>query len=128
MDYKNNPNFTDKNNVIYGHNIKKGIIFADLINIYNGNLGKDVNIEVSNLEKTMIFKVFSSYEIEPEEYSINTAITEKKFNDFTKTLKQRSKKEFNCEYTETDKILTLSTCNSTGKKRVLVHASLMEIK
>lgn len=128
MDYKNKINFTDKNTVIYGHHIKKGIMFADLVNIYNGNLGNNIDIYVTNPEKTMTFKVFSSYETEPEDYSTNTGITEKEFSDFIKTLKQKSKRAFDCEFENTDKILTLSTCNSTGKKRVLVHAALTEIK
>ena len=128
MDYKNQSNFTDKNTVIYGHHIKKGIMFADLVNIYNGKLGNDVKIYVYTPDKTMIFEVFSSYQTEPENYSINTAITENELHDFIKVLKERSEKEFIGKYENTDKILTLSTCDSTGKKRVLVHAALVEIK
>ena len=42
LDYKNSPDFTDRNTVIYGHNIVSGLMFADLANIYNGSLGNDV--------------------------------------------------------------------------------------
>ena len=44
LDYKNSPDFTDRNTVIYGHNIVSGLMFADLANIYNGSLGNDVTI------------------------------------------------------------------------------------
>lgn len=127
MDYKSNKDFADKNTVIYGHHIKKGIMFADLVHIYDGKLGNDVEIDVYTPEKTMTFKVFSSYKTDPEDYSINTEITENEFYDFIRTLKQKSERDFNCEYENTDKILTLSTCDSTGKKRILVHAALVDI-
>ena len=128
LDYKNSPNFTDKNIVIYGHHIKKGIMFADLVKIYDGTLGNDVTVNIYTPEKTMKFKVFSSYETEPEDYSINTNIQENEYNEFTNTLKQRSKIGFNSEFNNSNQILTLSTCDSSGQKRILVHASLEEVK
>ena len=128
LDYKNNSNFTDKNIVIYGHHIKKGIMFADLIKIYDGSLGNDVIVDIYTPEKTMKFKVFSSYETVPEDYSINTNIQASNYHEFVNTLKQRSKNDFNTEYTSSNQILTLSTCDSSGKNRILVHAALKEIK
>lgn len=128
LDYKNSSSFTDKNIVIYGHHIKKGIMFADLIKIYDGSLGNDVIINIYTPEKIMNFKVFSSYETEPEDYSINTNIQEGNYLEFVNTLKQRSKNNFNAEFTNSNQILTLSTCDSSGKNRVLVHSALEEVK
>lgn len=128
LDYKNSSNFTDKNIVVYGHHIKKGIMFADLIKIYDGSLGNDVTVNIYTPEKTMKFKVFSSYETEPEDYSINTNIQNSNYLEFVNTLKQRSKNDFNAEFTNSNQILTLSTCDSSGKNRVLVHAALEEVK
>lgn len=128
LDYKNNSKFTDKNIVIYGHHIKKGIMFADLIKIYDGTLGNNISVNIYTPEKTMKFKVFSSYETEPEDYSINTSINESNYDDFTKTLKSRSKNNFETNFENSNQILTLSTCDSSGKKRVLVHGMLEEIK
>lgn len=128
LDYKNSSNFTDKNIVIYGHYIKKGIMFADLVKIYDGTLGNDVTVNIYTPEKTMKFKVFSSYETDPEDYSINTSIQENEYNEFINTLKGRSKNNFESEFINSNQILTLSTCDSSGKKRILVHASLDEVK
>lgn len=128
LDYKNASNFTDKNIVIYGHHIKKGIMFADLIKIYEGSLGKDVTVNIYTPEKTMKFKVFSSYETKPEDYSINTSIQESNYLEFVNTLKQRSENDFNAEFINSNQILTLSTCDSSGQKRVLVHSTLEEVK
>ena len=126
LDYKSN--LTDKNIVIYGHNIKRGIMFADLENIANGKLGNNINIELYMPDRKMNFKVFSSYSIDPEDYAINTSITENELDEFKTTLKERSSMDFESEYDNTNQVLTLSTCDRTGKKRVLVHAGLEEIR
>ena len=41
---------------------------------------------------------------------------------FIKTIKSRSIYDFNIEVSNTDKILTLSTCTKGGKNRVVLHA------
>lgn len=127
MDYKNNKDFTDKNNVLYGHHIKSGIMFADLLKIYNNELGKDVNIYVYTPTMERKYKVFSSYKTEPEDYAINTSITENEYNEFINELKNRSQTDYGISPNESSQILTLSTCDNTGKKRILVHAKLDEI-
>ena len=48
-------------------------------------------------------------------------------DEFKKTLKERSSIDFESEYNNSNQILTLSTCDRTGKRRVLVHAGLEEI-
>lgn len=125
LDYKSN--LTDKNIVIYGHNIKRGIMFSDLEKIVNGKLGNDIDIDLYTPDKMMKFKVFSSYNIEPEDYAINTSIKENDLNEFKETLKQRSEIGFESEYINSNQILTLSTCDRSGKKRVLVHGCLEEV-
>ena len=125
MDYKSS--FTDKNIVIYGHNIKRGIMFADLENVCNGSLGNDIDVNIYMPDKTMKFKVFSSYSIDPEDYSINTSITQNEFDEFKQTLSKRSKIDFVSDYNGSNQILTLSTCDRSGKRRVLVHAALEEV-
>ncbi len=128
LDYKNQSNFTDKNIVIYGHNIKRGIIFSDLEKIYQGKLKDDVSVNIYTPEKTMKSKVFSSYEIDPENYAINTNVNENEFDQFKQTLSERTKVKFIGNPNESNQILTLSTCDRTGKKRILVHAELEEVK
>ena len=49
-----------------------------------------------------------------------------KFQEFINTLKNRSIYNFNTDVTINDKILTLSTCDNTGQKRVVVHAKLVK--
>ena len=44
------------------------------------------------------------------------------FEDFIKTLKKRSIKDFNVDVSKDDNILTLSTCANNNKYRVVLHA------
>lgn len=127
MDYKNHENFTDKNNVIYGHHIKSGIMFADLVNIYKGNLGTDIDVNIYTPSKERVYKIFSSYESNPEDYAINTSIKESEYDEFIENLKNRSSIDYKVSPKESSQILTLSTCDNTGKKRILVHAKLDKV-
>ena len=63
---------------------------------------------------------------DPEDYSINSGIV--KADDEQKYINEilkRSTIKYNVVPDKEDKLLTLSTCDSTGKKRILVHASLV---
>ena len=125
MDYKNKLDGTDKNIVIYGHNIKDGSMFGTLKNVleeewYNNRNNHIITLVTEN--KTYKYQVFSVYEIENEEYYINTEFENNEFKEFINTLKARSITNFNVEVTEEDNILTLSTCGDNNKYRVVLHA------
>ena len=49
------------------------------------------------------------------------------YNTFLTNLKNKSAKDFNIELQPTDKILTLSTCDDTGKHRSVLHDKLIKI-
>lgn len=126
MDWQNVPTFIDKNTVIYGHNIKSGVMFADLLKIYRGNLGKDISIEVYTENKKVVYKVFSSYQTEPEDYAIKSNIvTDSSMEQYIKTMVNRSSINYNVMPNKTDRVLTLSTCDNSGQNRILVHAVLI---
>ena len=59
--------------------------------------------------------------------SLKTMTVRPELDEFKKTLKERSSIDFESEYNNSNQILTLSTCDRTGKRRVLVHAGLEEI-
>lgn len=125
LDYRSN--ITDKNIVMFGHNIKRGYMFSDLEKIAKGEMGNNINITVYTQEKIMSFDVFSSYIIEPEDIAIDTRINEENLSEFKQNMKKRSQKNFEGEYLNSNQILTLSTCDRSGKNRVLVHAGLNKI-
>jgi len=124
-DYKNKLDGTDKNLVVYGHNMKDNSMFGTLKNIlkeewYNNNENHIIDFITENEEQK--YQVFSVYKIESEDYYINTEFKENEFEKFADTLKNRSIKDFGVEISEEDSILTLSTCAESNKYRVVLHA------
>ena len=125
-DYKNKVDGTDKNLVIYGHNMRDDSMFGSLkwvINEdwYNNEDNKYITLITEN--ETQVYEVFSVYQIEKEDYYIQTNFnTEKEFSTFAQTIKKRSKKDFNVDVNKEDNILTLSTCANNNKYRVVLHA------
>ena len=128
-DYHNKFDESDKNIVIYGHNMKDGSMFGTLKNILSQDWyeNKDNHKIILVTEKdTYYYQVFSTYSIKPENYYINTEfINDTEFDDFVKKLKARSIYDYGIEVSNNDKILTLSSCISNGTKRVVLHAKLI---
>ena len=124
-DYRNRFDGTDKNIVIYGHNMKNGSMFSSLKNI----LTKDWQETEENMYVTFItehevltYKVFSVYQIEVEDYYTTTAFNNKTFQSFIDKIKSRSEKDFNADVKVENQILTLSTCADNDKYRIVLHA------
>ena len=70
-----------------------------------------------------LYQVFSTYIAEPEEYYINTMFeSDEEYLKFLNEIKSRSNKNYNINLDSEDQILTLSTCTSGGRKRVVLHA------
>ena len=129
-DYRNKFDENDKNIIIYGHNTKDGSMFGTLTNV----LERSWQENKDNLEITLItekgqykYQVFSTYSIIPEDYYITTDFnTSEDYTKFINTIKSRSNYNYNIEVDSNDKILTLSSCIGDGKKRVVLHAKLVE--
>ena len=124
-DYKNKLDGTDKNIVIYGHNMKDNSMFGSLKNIlneewYNNEENYVIDFVTENEEQK--YQVFSIYKIENEDYYIDTEFKKNEFAKFIETLKNRSIKDFNIDVSSEDSILTLSTCADNNKYRVVLHA------
>ena len=124
-DYKNKFDNTDKNIVIYGHNMRDDSMFGSLKNILNSdwyNNEENTNIALYTENEKYIYKVFSIYKIESEDYYIKTEFSnDNEFEKFIKTLKKRSIKNFNIDISKEDSILTLSTCANNNKYRVIAY-------
>ena len=129
-DYRNKLDETDKNIIIYGHNIKNGSMFSTLINVLDKKWYENKDNHIINFiteDKTYKYQVFSTYSIVPEDYYITTHFNNnKEYLDFLKTIKNRSIYQYEVEINENDKILTLSSCIGEGEKRVVLHAKLIE--
>lgn len=124
-DYKNKVDGTDKNLVIYGHNMRDDSMFGSLKNILNDdwhNEEENKYVTFVTENDNSIYEVFSVYQVANEDYYITTDFKDNEFNDFIKTIKSRSKFDFDVDVNENDNILTLSTCANNNKYRVVLHA------
>ena len=129
-DYHNKFDENDKNIVIFGHSIKDGSMFGTLKNVLDKRWQENKN----NLEIILVtekgqykYQVFSTYSIDPEDYYINTIFdNDNEYSKFINIIKSRSNYNYNAQVDSNDKILTLSSCNGDGKKRVVLHAKLIE--
>ncbi len=123
MNYKNKNDGSDKNLVIFGHNTSDGSMFGSL-----SKLLKKENIDKDNLVIDFYtdtdqkkYQIFSIYTIKPETYYINTEFRNDEFERFKEKVKNRSIFRIDADI-ENKKILTLSTCQDYGVKRLVIHA------
>ena len=128
-DYRNSSNLLDKNNIIYGHGRLDGTMFGTLNNVLTEDWlnNKSLHlIKLSTLNYNSLWQIFSVYTIYKESYYITTKFSDKSFNKFIKTIKDRSIHNFNTSINNNDKIITLSTCLDDFGNRIVVHAKLIK--
>lgn len=129
MDYRNNPNELNDNTVIYGHNLRNGTMFGKLSNAlksswYSKTENQYITFNTANGE--MQWRIFSIYTVAAtNDYLYTSFNTKSEFLDFANRMKDRSINNFGVEIKETDKMITLSTCQNSGKNRLVVHAVLV---
>lgn len=124
-DYKNKFDGTDKNIVIYGHNMQDGSMFASLKEILTSAWHENEKQQITLVTETETqkYEIISSYSIEPEDYYIKTNFDNNmEFSEFLTTITSRSYYDYHASINTSDKILTLSTCTGNGKDRIVIHA------
>ena len=135
MDYHNRPDFSDQNTIIYGHNMKNGSMFENLLNYRDRNFF-DENREVLIYTPNAIrhYRIFASYLYDDRhllksfDYD-NTFIYEQYLNMVLSIRDMNSCIDTETEIGKDDKIITLSTCYGTQThSRYLVQAVLVSIE
>jgi len=129
-DYHNKFDGTDKNIVIYGHDVKTGVMFGSLKKVLTEEWQKDEGnrkIIFKTEKESGIYEVFSTYTIDPEDYYITTNFkNEDDYEQFLNKIRFRSNKVYGVSVTTDDSILTLSSCTNSGTKRVVLHAKKVQ--
>jgi len=125
-DYRNKFDGTDKNIILYGHNRLDSSMFATLSNTQKSDWYTNPDnkyITFTTPSGTSVYEVFSVYTIKSETYYLTTYFeNDSSYLKFLETLKNRSIHNFGVSLDSNDSIITLSTCDSSGKSRVIVHA------
>lgn len=131
VDYRNEINGLDDNTIIYGHNLKSGIMFGNINLITKPSWYKNIDNQIitfNTLYANMKWQIFSLYRIKStEDYLVNDFKSDVEKENFIKMIKGRSVYNFNVDVTKDDKILTISTCSDNGYKRA-IHAKLVSVE
>ena len=129
LDYRNDKNLSNKNNILYAHSRLDKTMFGSLSKTLKSNWynNKDNHIiRLSTETENTMWQIFSVYKIPEETYYITTNFnSDNDYQKFLNTIKERSIHNFSTNLTTEDKILTLSTCYS-DTERTVVHAKLIK--
>jgi sortase B len=107
-----------KNVIIYGHNMKDNLMFADLLKYKSLSFYKSTSvINFNTIYKNIKWKVFAVFvsNTDPSKgdvfnYNITTFATNDDFNNLLTQVKHRSLINTNVDVSSDENILTLSTC------------------
>lgn len=131
MDARNNKNMIDDNTIIFGHNYyESSIMFGTLKNARDEEWLKNKKnhiISLDSLYDNLEYEIFSVYIVPPVKDYLRTNFTNALDRlEFFNYLKSRSEYDFDIVLNSDDKVLTLSTCEEKGTKRLVVHARLIK--
>lgn len=130
-DYRNNFEYLDENNVIYGHNMADGSMFAKLLELRDFQFENDEDyfIHFNSKNYDNIFKICSVYEIDLTSFNY---IKTGGFSDVDKLTYMENVRTRNenallkpDEVPDNAKLITLSTCTGGGTKRFVVQGYLI---
>ena len=125
-DYHNKFDGTDKNIVVFGHNMKSGSMFGTLKWVFKKDwLSNKDNRYITFITEDgeHVYEVFSIYTVKAEMYYMNTIFKDNdEFYKFLTKVNKRSTHNFGVELSKEDSILTLSTCSSGSSYRTVLHA------
>lgn len=133
-DYENQEDFSDRNTIIYGHNMRDGSMFAAL-NEYDGQSYFDGHPQMYLVTPGggYVVEIFTAFVAKPGESGSDASPWRLSFKDdgaYTTWLSEmagRSVIETDVTVTSSDKVLTLSTCTPGGASRFIVMGKLAAV-
>lgn len=138
LDYRNSKREFDRNNIIYGHNMKDGTRFGTLTRLLSDDYYIYSNpsnvIYYNTLEYTNRFVIYSVYEVDLTTFNyIQTGFADDtEFAEYLAISKGLNEVSYltDCQddVNVQSKILTLSTCTQGGTHRLVVQAYLADSK
>lgn len=130
MDYRNDYSDLSDNTIIYGHNLANQKMFGTLRYATNASWYKKTNnqiITLNTLDNNLKWQIISVYKVpKTNDYLVANFSSPDEKLSFLKMITERSIYNFNQEFDENTKILTLSTCSNGTKERLVVHAKLIK--
>lgn len=113
MDYRNEPDFSDRHTVIYGHNMRNGTMFHGIRSYSDpAFLAEHPEGMIMTPEKNFRFEIIGGYVAKPDsnawELSFNSG---EEFSQWLQDTMSRSTVNTGVTPTTDDRIITLSTCS-----------------
>ena len=124
LDGENTPDFEDSRTVVYGHNMKNLSMFGKLkYYMQEGYYEEHQYFQILLDGVVYRYRIFSYFDVSETETEICRVdfTSEKDFTGFISTLQKRGVKDTEIEVDQDDKVVTLLTCYSTGR-RTLINA------
>ena len=133
-DYENKKDFSDRNTIIYGHNMRDGSMFASL-NEYKEQSYYDSHPQMYLVtpDGGYLCDIFAAFEAKPKESGSDTSPWRMEWKDdgayttWLSAMADRSVVETDVTVTSSDKVLTLSICTPGGASRFIVMGKLTEV-
>ena len=112
MDFRNEPNFVDKNNILYGHSMNNGSMFTAIKRFKNqAYYDEHPYALLMTPDKNYKVEFFSGYIVNVEQDAWNYYFdTDEQFQHWLDSSKSKSTFASNVTPNTDDEVLTLSTC------------------
>ena len=136
MDFRNSPDFTDPNTILYGHNMNNGTMFHDVRHYMRREFFEaHPYIKVLTEEQVFVYEIFSAFSTRVDfayrmdfDYIQVLFEDEYEFGDLVNEMMRRSVYDTGITATRDDRVLVLSTCTNVNRNtRYVVVARLAQV-
>lgn len=129
MDFRNAPDFTDRNTILYGHNMNNGTMFHN-IRYYMEREFFEAHPHIKVITDDMIFvyEVFSAFSTHIEFDYIQVEFEDDEFEELVAEIARRSAYDTGVTATGDDRILVLSTCTNVSRNTRIVVVGRLAIE
>lgn len=112
LDYRNQGDFSDKNTIIYGHNMKNGAMFAMLPNYADQDFYEaHPTLKLTTPEKTYTVELFSGYIVNTHEFEAKTEFKDDvEYIAYINKVIGKSLFKTNVTVKPSERLITLYTC------------------
>lgn len=132
MDFRNTPDFTDPNTIVYGHNMRNGTMFHNVRYFMQREFFEaHPHIKVITQDTVFIYEIFSAFSTHIDFDYIQVFFdTPDEFGELIGEIKRRSVHDTDITANQDDRILILSTCTNVNQnmRYVVTGRLLMELK
>lgn len=125
----NLPDWTDSHNIIYGHNMRNLSMFGSLkyYKTEEGYYDDHKYFQIITPEGRQRYEIFSYFDTDAASWVYTVPYEDnQEFADYIARLKKQSYNNINVEVNSSDKVVTLSTCSTSGR-RFTVHGVLVDV-